>query len=247
MMNWGKQIGKGNTADIYLREGRIIKVLHERFPAGEAAIEATKQRLARDGGLHVPQIFEVGEENGRQIIVMEHCPGRSMGDILFDDLTQAERLLKWSVELQRQIHAICAPGIEKMKPKLAGRLHAEKRLTDRQRDKLLQQLQAMSYEERLCHGDFHVNNIIVGEGEPFLIDWVDATAGDIRADACRSYLLYSHRSQELAQLYLRLYCESSGFSEEEILGWLPILAAARLAEGIPNGELAWLLELVHSA
>jgi hypothetical protein len=65
-----------------------------------------------------------------------------------------------------------------------------------------------------------------------IIDWVDASAGDIRADVCRTYLLYSDLSAEVAELYLRLYCEKSGLPKDEILQWIPILAGARLAENV---------------
>ena len=68
----------------------------------------------------------------------------------------------------------------------------------------------MTYENRLCHGDFHLLNLIMSDDKVTIIDWVDASAGDIRADVCRTYLLYSELSTEVAELYLRLYCEKSG-------------------------------------
>ncbi|BCB37562.1 hypothetical protein BCJMU51_2449 [Bacillus cereus] len=35
-----------------------------------------------------------------------------------------------------------------------------------------------------------------------IIDWVDASSGDIRADVFRTYLLYAQSHIELAEMYL---------------------------------------------
>ena len=43
----------------------------------------------------------------------------------------------------------------------------------------------------LCHGDFHLFNIIQDVKEDvYIIDWVDAVSGCPEADICRTYLLY---------------------------------------------------------
>ena len=56
----------------------------------------------------------------------------------------------------------------------------------------------------------------MADNKVVVIDWVDSSAGDIRADVYRTYLLYSQLSIELADLYLRLYCEKSGLLRSEI-------------------------------
>ena len=56
-----------------------------------------------------------------------------------------------------------------------------------------------------------------------VIDWVDASSGDIRADVFRTYLLYSQASVELAEMYLHIYCSRTGLSRDEVFQWAPIL------------------------
>ncbi|MGA4722158.1 hypothetical protein [Fictibacillus nanhaiensis] len=78
-----------------------------------------------------------------------------------------------------------------------------------------------------------------------VLDWIDATSGDVRADVYRSYLLYAQHSENLAELYLHLYCEKSGISKDEIFQWAAIVAAARLSENVSSDNRESLLKIVH--
>ena len=61
----------------------------------------------------------------------------------------------------------------------------------------------------------------------------------------RSYLLYLQFSVDLAELYLRIYCEKSHSSKEEIFLWAPILACARLTENVSYDKAKQLIEIVN--
>ena len=39
---------------------------------------------------------------------------------------------------------------------------------------------------RLCHGDLHPSNVILGHDGPMIVDWFDASRGDRLADVARS-------------------------------------------------------------
>ncbi len=49
----------------------------------------------------------------------------------------------------------------------------------------------------------------------------------------------------IALAYVEQYADASGASVTEILSWAPVVAAARLAEGV-EGEAAGLLEMALS-
>lgn len=104
----------------------------------------------------------------------------------------------------------------------------------------------MSDGDRLCHGDFHPVNVLGETVQPVIIDWPDARQADPTADACRSYLLMKLHAENLAGPYLDAYCGVSGLPRQAILGWLPYVAAARLAEDVAN-EADALLQLVGSS
>lgn len=77
-----------------------------------------------------------------------------------------------------------------------------------------------------------------------IIDWVDASSGDIRADVYRTYLLYSQSSVELAEMYLHIYCQNTGLAKDEVFEWAPIIAGARLSENVSSENVEHLNQLV---
>ena len=87
-----------------------------------------------------------------------------------------------------------------------------------------------------------------------MIDWPDACRGDPAADVCRSYLLLKLHAEEIAEPYLEAYCRINDAPErgrpinkvtcQEILDWLPFVAAARLVENVPE-DFDRLLKIVY--
>jgi hypothetical protein len=96
-MNLEKPITEGNTADIYLHEGKIIKLFKDFLPDTEAEYEANKQIFAYSQGLPVPCVYEVTKINGKQAIIMEYVAGKTIGNIIFDDMTKAKQYMSLSV------------------------------------------------------------------------------------------------------------------------------------------------------
>ena len=81
--------------------------------------------------------------------------------------------------------------------------------------------------------------------QPIVIDWPNACCGDPAADVCRSYLILKLHADEVAELYIDVYCQVARVRRQTILDWLLYVAAARLAEDVP-GEQHGLLELIRS-
>ncbi len=242
-------IAIGNTAAVYLHEGRIIKVFDKRLPDGEAQYEANKHRIAHASGLPVPEVYDVTYIDGNQAIVMEYVNGRTIGELMRENPSRVEYFMGLSVDLHRRMHCIAADattsGMETTSAKLARQIQAANPLDDAVKHELLETMRNFRYYAVLCHGDFHINNIIVDDhNKAYIIDWVDASLGDPRADACRSYILYSKSFTELAAMYLDLYTKVSGVSVDEIMRWAPVIAAARLSEGVSAEHVAYLSALV---
>ena len=142
---------------------------------------------------------------------------------------------------------------------LARRLAGSPHLSAGQQQAALGALARTPPGDRLCHGDFHPGNILLTDGGEYIIDWVDATCGSPAADVARSCLLFlGHIAttpepaevraamQRFHDAYLARYAARSSVSAEECRAWLPILAATRLREGIPE-QREWLLAQVRQA
>ncbi|KGP91788.1 aminoglycoside phosphotransferase [Pontibacillus chungwhensis BH030062] len=244
-MNLGEPIAEGNTAKIYISDGHIIKVFKEHLPSTEAQKEAKKQEFALSCGLPVPRIVNVMTIEGKPAIVMEYIKGESIGVRFMDNPNEAECYLKQSVEVQYNVHSIPCNGLESMTEKLADQIKATSMLEAAQKEKLLDLLKESNYTPKLCHGDFHLYNLIQTESGISIIDWVDASSGDPRADVYRTYLLYLQHSKDLAERYLTIYCEMSGFKKGDILQWAPIIAGARLSEHVASEDVSRLLNIVN--
>ncbi|MCU7663885.1 phosphotransferase family protein [Bacillus thuringiensis] len=242
----GNPIAKGNTAEIYLTDDKVVKLFKDYLPDTESMNEAKKQKYAYSCGLPVPNVFEVKKIQNRQAIIMEHVKGDNIGDLLLNNLNEAERYIGLCVNEQKKIHAICVntDDMESMREKLERQIKSVHKLDEKQKENILNKLHSIKFEPRLCHGDLHPFNLIFSNGNVKIIDWVDATLGDIRADVFRTYLLYAQASVELAEMYLHIYCRNTGLSRDEIFQWAPIIIAARLTEKVSANNIELLNKLM---
>jgi tRNA A-37 threonylcarbamoyl transferase component Bud32 len=85
-MKLTNQIATGNTEDIYLQEGKNVKLFKEFLQDGEAEYEANKQKIVRSYGLPVPCVYEVTKIEGKQAIIMEYAAGKTIGDRIVEIL-----------------------------------------------------------------------------------------------------------------------------------------------------------------
>ncbi len=244
-MNLGAPIAIGNTAKVYLYENRIFKVFNDYLPDMESLYEVDKQKYAYSCGLSVPRILDVTKIDGKQAIIMEYIKGRTFGEIISENMEKAEYYMDLSIDIQQKIHMIVPDSLEPMTEKLSRQIRSANNLDDRHKSALIQKLDTMTFENRLCHGDYHLFNLILTDHNVTIIDWVDSSAGDLRADVYRTYLLYSQVSKELADMYLRLYCEKSGLSKDEVFQWAPIIAGARLSENVLSEKSERLIDIVN--
>ncbi|ONG66239.1 aminoglycoside phosphotransferase [Bacillus cereus] len=209
--------------------------------------EAKKQKYAYSCGLPVPNVFEVTKIQNRQAIIMEYVKGDSIGDLLLNNLNEAERYINICVNEQKKIHAICmnTDEIESMRVRLERQIKSVHKVDEKQKGKILDKLYSIKFEPRLCHGDFHPFNLILNNKKANIIDWVDASAGDLRADVFRTYLLYSQYSVELAEMYLQIYCSNTDLTRDEIFQWAPIISVARFTEKVSPQNEVYLSKLLN--
>ncbi len=233
----GKKIAVGNTAEIYQRGNRITKLFFKRFTGKQAENEANKQKFAQSVGLLVPEIYEVTWIKKRQAIVMEYVDGITLGEKMLAEKEQTEACLRKSVETQLLVHSKSGDSIITMAEKLRRQILVAG-MEDGLREESLERLKDLPKENYLCHGDFHVANLLETEKGIYVLDWVDASVGSPLLDACRTFLLYYENFREISKPYLKLYCEKSGKKEREILRFAPLVAAARLSEGISFEQAA---------
>ena len=244
--NLGRLLAAGRVAEVHAWGVRVLKLY--RAPAAkpvvfrEAAIHAAVEALA----LPVPGLGGVVQVGERWGLVLDRVAGPSIADRLRDDPASAPRHLEWLARLHARIHCHRAPQLGSLKLRLSTNLARPSRLGPARRRTLLRGLATMPDGDRLCHGDFHPVNVLGSAAQPIVIDWPDACRGHPAADVCRSWLLLKLHATDLADPYLDAYARTAALSRQTVLGWLPCVAAARLAEEVA-GESDRLLDLIRES
>ena len=235
MTGIGSLLGAGKEAEAFAYGEHVLKLYRGTHQRSIAFAEAAVLAIVADHGLPTPAIYEAGEYGGRWGLVMGRAAGASLGSHLLADPSLVPAALEAVVSLHRAVHARIEPRLPPLQRRLADRLARAKGI-DAQREGLLATLAARPNGDRICHGDFHPFNLIGPPDSLTIVDWPDATSGPPAADACRTYLLLLPHIPDFARAYLATYAEASGLAPADILAWLPVLAAARLCENVPDEE-----------
>lgn len=241
----GRLLAAGNMAEVFEWGSRVVKLYRSpaRKPAAfrEAATSAAVEAMA----LPVPAVWGVLEVGGRWGIVFDRINEGSFAAHMKEDPSVIPECLQILARLHARIHTHPARQFGSLKSKLATNIAGTELLDEPRRQILLGRLAHMPDGDRLCHSDFHPINVLGQNSQPIVIDWPDACCGEPAADVCRSYLLLKLHAKDIAEPYLDAYCNITNMPRASILDWLPYVAAARLAEDVPD-DWERLLEIVHT-
>jgi tRNA A-37 threonylcarbamoyl transferase component Bud32 len=240
-----KLIASGAQANVYWENGKAIKLFNKKISRDSVEYEAKLQKIAFNLNLPVPEIYDIVEIEGKYGIAMEYIKGKSIGSIVFNEINQLDKYLEISIIIQSNINNIIVNDIPSMKEILKNNISKTKLLGINEKNKIFKLLEKINFNQNLCHGDFHLNNLLETSSGIIIIDWVNSSTGNIEADIYRTYLLYKVYNEELSEKYLEKYCEIMKIPKENILKWAPIVAAARLSEGMSIKENEILIKIVE--
>lgn len=241
-------IAQGRTAEIYLWDDQhVLKLYRDWCPSNWVEYEAWIARSVHEAGVPSPAVGEIIDVNGRRGLLYERLAGISM---LQDMNTRPRTFLKHAhtlAELQVQIHRQSIPGLPSYKDRLDHDLRNTAHLSEDLKDKALARLASLPNDERLCHGDYHPDNIFLTKSGPVVIDWMTACSGSPSADVARTSMILSIGAKAAGKqvspfirmaihlyqrAYLSRYRSLYPDGAEKISRWAPVIAAARLHENI---------------
>lgn len=253
-------IAIGRTAEIFAwRDGTILKLYRAWCPAEWVEYESKVAKIVTQAGVPSPQSFEIVEVNGRRGLVYERVDGVSMLKQLSRQPFKLGAYGKTLADLHLEMHRHPAPDLPPQRAPLERAIRSAKLLSEDLRAAALHRLAGMPDGERLCHGDFHPDNVLLTSKGPLVIDWVTATRGDPWADVARTQLMLTMGEpvgvslmarlmllgrQKFFQGYIRQYEALSPGRHERLHAWLPVIAAARLNENIQS-EQNGLLKIIR--
>ena len=234
-MELGTLIATSETVDVYKSGKMASKLFKEGAPKTAALYEALTHARVEATGLPVPIIHEVSVIDNRWAIHMDFIEGETLAQQMKKDPEHMDQYLENMLDIQLQIHSKLAPKLSKLKDKLTRQINELDCLDEVKKYELLTRLNSMPKHVKLCHGNFSPENVMIGEdGTVYIVDWVAARQGNASADIARTYLLLALESQERADQYLDMFCQKTGTSKKYVLDWVPIVAAARMADNVPE-------------
>jgi len=237
-------VGEGATTKIYRDGDKAIK-LYVNTPPNEAENEARLQSYAVKMGLPVPIVYGVRKiDDSLTALDMEYISGKPL---MHEKMNSSERhiAIQTMVKLQCSVYSVNAVGLPKQSDKIKWKIKQNNYIDKAVKENLLSLLNDLdTCSSNLCHGDFHPLNTMFDGKRYWIIDWVDASAGNPLADVCRTYLIFKQFSLRLSGIYLCYFCKESGTTQNDILSWLPVIAAARMSENMDNKARMSLMKII---
>lgn len=255
------KLNEGRTAEIYeIDENHILKLFFPNTPKNWIEHEYKTALLVADIYKSAPKVYEKYEFNNRQGIIYERIYGCELGELLKENPFRCINFGLALADIHIAIHNIKNENLPSQKEIYFKSIEESRDTLGDLTNKLLEQLNNMKFDNSLCHGDLHLENIILSNGNYKVIDWMNASRGCGLADVCRSIIMletpFSSRNAGIIDkffiksilwiiknVFVKKYCKYTNTSHKEIKQYLAIVAAARIKENIP-GEKEWLIKII---
>jgi len=244
--------GTRSTVHAYGR-GAVIKVPAPSTPEGWIESEAHYAEAARGAGAPAPRLLGIEQVAGRAASVWERVDGTLMWQLVVDRPDQSAALGRLLADVQHALFVLVAPVIlPRQRDRLVSKIRKAAATIDASLGRALAFLPPEVSTPRLCHGDLHPSNVILGANGPMIVDWFDASRGDPIADVARSSVtLLSDGANPPAHLpgsdpatlavltdaYLARLREHFPIDDDLLARWQAVSAAGRIAEGVAPGPL----------
>lgn len=260
-----KCIGRGNTAEVYeLKdiENEVVKLFYEKIPYELIEMEYEKSRVISQLGIPSPNVHKLLELDNKWGILYEKVMGKNFTDIISSQPFLLQKNAQLFAELQASFHSKSIEKLPSQKAYLSRNIKGTNLLSEEEKQKILQYLETLPDDNKVCHGDYHSDNIIMMNGRAKILDWMTGTSGNPSGDVARTLLIMRDSylppsmpkvtkillqivRKMFAKSYLNHYMKITKSSLESIEKWLLPIMAARLVEGVPEPEKESLVKKIR--
>ena len=261
----GKQVGSGGTSDVYeWGNTKVIKIYKSHVTDDVINNEIFIGQLLNNFSLDIPKFYGAIYYNGKKALIYERINGEIMAEPLLKGIYKKELAIKFA-QIHIDIHKKELNEIPSQYNFLKNRILELTNILGDKANLLLNLLDSIPIENKLCHGDFQPLNIIGVADKYVAIDWNGACSGNPVLDVAWSYLTLSSPiikpllGDTISEVfmnftmdYLSNYCKLSGIKQEKVLKCLPIVATRRLYDNLLSDnensrlEREWLLKFIQN-
>jgi len=260
-----KCIGRGNTAEVYElkdNENEVLKLFYEKIPYELIEMEYEKSRVISQLGIPSPNVHKLYEMDNKWGIIYEKVIGKNFTDIISSQLFSLRKNAQLFAELQATFHSKTIEKLPSQKAYLSRNIKGTNLLSEEEKQKILQYLEHLPDDNKVCHGDYHSDNIIMVDGRAKILDWMTGTSGNPSGDVARTLLIMRDSylppsmpkltkillqtvRKMFAKSYVNHYMKITKSSLNSIEKWLLPIMAARLVEGVPQPEKESLVKKIR--
>ena len=244
--------GTRSTVHAYGR-GAVIKVPTPSTPEGWIVAEARYAEAARGAGAPAPRLIGIEQIAGRAASVWERVGGTSIWQLVVDRPDQSAALGQLVADVQHALFELVPPvTLPRQRDRLVSKIRRAAATVDPSLGRALAFLPPAVATPRLCHGDLHPSNVLLGRDGPVIVDWFDASRGDPIADVARSSVTLLNDGANppehlpgadpatlgvLTDAYLARLREQMEIDDDLLARWQAVSAVGRIAEGVARGPL----------
>lgn len=236
-----KKIGQGGSAEVFdLGNGEILKLffLHREDYCQQ---EMENYRLIEKTNLPIMHLDRSVKIAGRSGLVFSGAlVGATIGQIIKKTPWRTIELARLLADLHVRIHEQEAPHLPSFHSRLKTRIEKERRLTQLIRSNLLAAADKLPRGDRLCHGDFHIDNVIIGDGRCLIIDWNSCSRGAVACDVYKTLACLLYENRELPFFYRKAQRPLRRLLAREYLSYYSKKAGIHLA---PKGKVFNLIDI----
>ncbi|WP_029501311.1 aminoglycoside phosphotransferase family protein [Lachnoclostridium phytofermentans] len=260
----GKQVGSGGTSNVYeWGDTEVIKIYKPHIEDNVIDNEMHIGQLLNRFLLNIPKYMGSIDYYGKRALIYERICGKIMAEPLLAGIYETELAYKFA-QMHYDIHNKSLDELPSQYDFLKRRILELKSILGNKAAPLINLLDNIPSDNKLCHGDYQPLNIIGEDNKYIVIDWNGACSGNPILDVAWSYMtlnspiiklllgaFVSEIFANFAKDYLSYYCNLSGITQEHILMCLPIVASRRLYDNImcdndnSRQEREWLFRLIE--
>jgi aminoglycoside phosphotransferase (APT) family kinase protein len=184
-------LGQGREAEVFgLADGSVLKLM--RDPDRREAMEREIAALAAVAGVGlVPRVRGCVDVDGRPGILLDRVDGPDLLTYVGSRPWLLHRAGQVLASVHTRLHDQAAPeGLPDLHSELRNRIQTAPALAPELASWALTVLDGLPTGDRICHGDFHLANILGGLSRPVVIDWGSAARGDPVADVANTWMVH---------------------------------------------------------
>lgn len=207
-------------------------------------------RAAGAVGFDVPRVRGSTTVDGRPGVIMDRVDGPDLITLMGRRPWAVPRVARIVGKEHAAMHDVLAPpGLWNLREMVRWKIENAEELPAELARFALGLLDTLPDGDRLCHGDFHPGNILMGPSGPAVIDWIGAARGDPAGDLARTRLLLRQGAvpehmpalirrmhaigrDAFFRLYVRAYARARAIDSDLVDRWEVVRLADRVGEGI---------------